>query len=68
MRSTIEDHEFAVEQWKNDNACWLDGEPAKIVGFLEKFPTVAQLNGPKSFQWSWAAVNRIMSKDRQFKS
>lgn len=66
--SNIEDKMEAVEKWRNDNLCFLDGQPAKIVGWKEKFPTVSQINGPLAFEWSWAAVNRIMSGDRQFKS
>lgn len=64
-----QDHKAeAIRLWRDDNSCWLDGEPAKVVGWKENFPTVVQLDGPLAFQWSWAAVNLIMGKDRQFKS
>lgn len=55
-----------AQQWRNDNACKLDNEPAKVVGWGERFATVA--SETKAFQWSWEAVARIMAKDRQFKS
>lgn len=62
----MNDKEEAIKKWRDDNLCWLDGQPAKIVGWQLDFPSVAQLNGPLSLQWSWATVNRIMSEDRQF--
>lgn len=66
--SNEEDKQEAIRLWRGDNACWLDGQPAKVVGWMLDFPSVVQLNGPLSLQWSWAAVNRIMSGDRHFKS
>jgi len=58
----------AITLWRDDNACWLDDEPAKIVGWKNDFPTVAQVNSGLAFEWSWATVNRIMAGDRRFKS
>lgn len=57
-----------AQKWREDNRCTLNGEPAKIVGWSCDFPTIAQINGPVSHQWSWAAVNRIMERDRKFRS
>lgn len=64
--SNMADKEEAISKWSDDNSCWLDGQPAKVVGWKLDFPLVVQLKGPLSLQWSWASVNRIMSKDRQF--
>jgi hypothetical protein len=66
--SNQDDKNETIARWRDDNACWLDNEPAKIVGWKNDFPTVAQISGPLAFQWSWAAVNRIMTGDRRFKS
>ena len=46
----------------------LDGEPARIVGRLNPFATVAQVKGPLALEWSWEAVKRIMDNDRKFSS
>lgn len=52
------------ETYRNNSSCFLDGQPAKIVGFLENFATIT--TGHRSFQWSWEAVDRIMKKDKKF--
>ena len=47
----------------------LDGEPAKIVGFLNDFATVATVDaGGSSFEWSWRAVARVVSRGGRFSS
>lgn len=66
--SNADDKIKCIERWRDDNACWLDGQPAKIIGWSLDFPQIAQTNGPLSLEWSWATVNRIMSKDRRFSS
>jgi hypothetical protein len=66
--SNVDDKAEAVRRWRDDNACTLDGQPAKIIGWNCDFPRVAHVSGPLSLQWSWATVNRIMSGDRKFKS
>ena len=48
----------------------LDGEPAKLVGIKNKFPTVATIreNGP-SFEWSWKAIREVINnKNGRFTS
>lgn len=57
-----------AQKWRDDNSCTLDGKPAKIVGWAMEFPIVAQMDSPTSCEFSWAAVNRIMERDRKFKS
>lgn len=46
----------------------LDGEPAVIGGRLLKFGFVGTLNGSKRFEWSWAAIERVLNSGGQFKS
>jgi hypothetical protein len=47
----------------------LDGEPAKIMGAMEDFATVAIFPNGYGFQWSWEAVKRIVEeKDGKFTS
>ena len=52
-------------------AVTLDGEPAKIIGFLIRdFAIVAAVgadSGP-AFEWSWLAVARVVSRGGRFKS
>ena len=47
----------------------LNGQPAKITGFKNKFATVATLNpnGP-AFEWSWETIARIVRAGGNFKS
>lgn len=66
--SNADDKAECIERYRDDNACWLDGLPAKIIGWKCDFPSVAHVSGPLSLQWSWATVNRIMAGDRRFSS
>lgn len=40
------DKEEAISKWSDDNACWLDDQPAKIVGWKLDFPLVAHISSP----------------------
>ena len=66
MMRNMHPEALVASGWREDNDCWLDGEPAKIVGWQERFATVASVS--KSFEWSWKAVANVMAKNRQFKS
>ena len=51
-------------------AVTLDGSPAKTLGFLQDFATVAAVgaeSGP-AFEWSWLAVARTVRARGSFKS
>ena len=49
-------------------SCTLDGKTAKILGRLNKFATIAEsLDGP-AYEWSWQAVERIMTEGGRFKT
>lgn len=48
--------------------CYLDGKPAKIVGRLKDFATVAALDCSASVEFAWETVNRIMCGKMEFKS
>ena len=48
--------------------CILDGERARIYGRLNKFATVAQVDGPLALEWSWETVKKIMDNDGKFSS
>ncbi len=54
-------------KYRDDNACTLDGKPAKVVGWLCQFPSVVQLDGGSAVEFSWPAVARVMSNDRNFR-
>jgi hypothetical protein len=45
---------------------WLDGEPAKIIGFANGFATVRSAS--KSFEWSWTSVAHIVANGGHFES
>jgi hypothetical protein len=58
-----------ASKWRDDNACTLDGYPAKIIGWKNDFATVARLDGKAAFEWAWTAVARIMEhNNRRFYS
>ena len=44
----------------------LDGQPATVMGRLNRFATVGQINGNLTVKYSWQAVKRRMNKDRVF--
>jgi len=52
----------------NIEGCSLDGKPAKVCGRLNRFATVAQIDGPLALEWAWETVKRIMDTHRRFKS
>lgn len=49
-------------------SCWLDGKEAKVGGRLNRFATVATLDGKQSLEYSWHVVNRVMRANREFRS
>ena len=61
-----------LNQYEKDSLmgqdCFLDGKPARIYGRLNKFPTVAQIDGPLALEWSWETAKRIMDNDGKFSS
>ena len=46
--------------------CTLDGEPARVTGYLNDFGTVA--SSKAAYQWSWRAIARVMSRTGRFQS
>jgi hypothetical protein len=46
----------------------LDGKPAVISGYKMPFATVTQLSTGLSAEWSWEAVERIVTKGGDFQS
>ena len=48
--------------------CILDGERARIYGRLNKFATVAQVDGPLALEWSWETAKKIIDNDGKFSS
>lgn len=61
-------YDSPAAKYRDDNLCTLDDMPAKIIGWKERFATVARLDNGIAFQWSWSAVARIMENDRNFRS
>jgi hypothetical protein len=49
-----------------DKTFTLDGRPARVIGYENEFATVA--SSEASFEWSWSAVARIVSKGGRFTS
>ncbi len=60
-----------AERWAG-SICTLDGRPAKVVGRVNPFATVAPVesldDNYAGFQWSWEAVDRIMKAGGNFVS
>lgn len=55
-----------AEKWSNvadgnGYTVSLNGEPAVIIGRLNPFATVRQINGTLSAEFSWPTVNLIMT-------
>lgn len=49
-----------AERWAGA-ACTLNGRPAKVTGRLNRFATVAYMNGDMaSVEFSWPAVETVM--------
>ena len=46
----------------------LNGEPAVICGYRHDFATVRAIKSGVAFEWSWRAVDRIVSKGGEFRS
>lgn len=47
--------------------CRLNGQEAKVVGRLNDFATIATLGDTGLYsEWSWEAVDRIMSTTKEF--
>ena len=40
----------------------LDGRPATITGYQNKFATIRSVDGKLSGEWSWAAVDLVIDK------
>jgi len=46
----------------------LDGQPARIMGYRNRFATVVTMPQGPSFDWSWEAIERIVQAGGNFKS
>lgn len=56
------------ERWTGER-CYLDGAPARIVGRLNRFATVAPDNPDvPAIDYSWHTVNRVMERGRYFET
>ena len=64
---TSQETKAAAARWAG-SACTLDGRPARVLGRLQRFATVATIPGGAAVEFSWAAVGRIMGKGGGFKS
>ena len=62
----MSDKQKCIAKWRDNNACTLNGKPAKVVGWKLDFPVVAELDGPFAVEYSWAAVDRVMSDGGRF--
>ena len=59
-REHLTDRREIAERWSGA-ACLLNGQLAQVVGRLNDFATVRTLGGGVSHEWTWDAVNRIMT-------
>jgi len=48
--------------------CSLNGYPARVTGAQEAFATITDLASGLGAQWSWFAVERVLSGDGAFRS
>ncbi len=48
--------------------CYLDGHAAIVQGRLLPYGRISTLDGKRSFEYSWQAIQRVMAKDRLFYS
>jgi len=46
----------------------LDGQAAEIIGYRHKFAAVATLPTGAAYQWTWDAVELVVSKGGDFRS
>lgn len=56
-----------AETWTGES-CTLNGKPAVVKGRLNAYGTVAALPDGESYEWSWAAIDRIMRQGGDFRS
>ena len=59
--------EAIANRWAG-KPCYLNDKPAKIVGRLNPFATVATMDGSQSVEFSWHTINRIMYGKMEFRS
>jgi hypothetical protein len=52
-----------------DSPCTLNGQPARITGYLNPYATVTDLRTGLSCQWAWETVHHILcNRDGRFQS
>ncbi|MFA5158563.1 MAG: hypothetical protein WC451_05275 [Patescibacteria group bacterium] len=56
-----------AEKWTGEK-CTLDGKPARVLGRLNNFATIAQIPDGLKADWCWDIVDRIMTAGGNFKS
>jgi len=56
-----------AERWTGKR-CTLDSKPARVLGRLNNFATIAQVPDGVKADWCWDTVDRIMSAGGNFKS
>lgn len=48
-----------ADEWTG-KACRLDGKPAKVMGRLNEFATIAQIPEGHSCEFTWGQVDNVM--------
>lgn len=64
---TPTERQAIADKWTNQE-CFLDGKPAKIIGRVAGFATVYILGKATTVEFAWETVDRIMQRDKRFKS
>ena len=64
----MDSHTTHLAETYTGAACTLDGRPARIVGRLNPFATVATLPDGPSYQFAWETVARVMAQGGVFKA
>jgi hypothetical protein len=64
----LSDAEYVARLGLTEAKVTLNGLPAKVGGVNNRFATVTQLKSGLSAEWSWDAVERVISKGGDFKS
>jgi hypothetical protein len=56
-----------ADQWTGSR-CTLDGKPARVIGRLNRFATVAQIPDGHAVDFTWKQVDNVMTFGCRFMS
>ena len=62
----MNEHKDIANRWVGVS-CYLDCKLATVAGRLNKFATVARLDGSQTAEFSWPTVDRVMRGTMEFR-